>query len=44
MGALMFDGLTDGVWLMNNGTLSDADIDATATRTSPTGRTFRRSR
>lgn len=30
MGALMFDGLTDGVWLMNNGTLSDADIDATA--------------
>lgn len=30
MGALMFDGLTDGVWLMNNGTLSDIDIDATA--------------
>ncbi len=30
MGALMFDGLTDGIWLMNNGTLSHADIDATA--------------
>ena len=30
MGALMFDGLTDGIWLMNNGTLSAADIDATA--------------
>ena len=30
MGALMFDGLTDGIWLMNNGTLSDNDIDATA--------------
>lgn len=30
MGALMFDGLVDGVWLMNNGTLSAADIDATA--------------
>lgn len=30
MGALMFDGLCDGVWLMNSGTLSPADIDATA--------------
>lgn len=30
MGALMFDGLTDGVWLMNSGTLPAADIDATA--------------
>ena len=30
MGALLFDGLTDGIWLMNNGTLSAADIEATA--------------
>lgn len=30
MGALMFDGLTDGIWLMNNGSLPAADIDATA--------------
>ncbi len=30
MGALMFDGLTDGIWLMNNGTLAATDIDATA--------------
>lgn len=30
MGALMFDGFTDGIWLMNNGTLSDDVIDATA--------------
>jgi len=30
MGALMFDGLTDGIWLMNNGDLSHDDIDATA--------------
>ena len=30
MGALMFDGLTDGIWLMNHGTLPSADIDATA--------------
>ena len=30
MGALMFDGLCDGLWLMNNGTLCDADIEATA--------------
>ena len=30
MGALMFDGFTDGIWLMNNGTLSDNVIDATA--------------
>lgn len=30
MGALMFDGLTDGLWLMNDGTLAEADIDVTA--------------
>ena len=30
MGALMFDGLTDGVWLMNDGTLSTEDICCTA--------------
>ena len=30
MGALMFDGLTDGIWLMDFGTLSPADITATA--------------
>ena len=30
MGALMFDGLTDGLWLMNDGTLSPADLTATA--------------
>lgn len=30
MGALMFDGLTDGIWLMNNGTLSVSDIESTA--------------
>ena len=30
MGALMFDGLTDGIWLMNSGSLSAADIEATA--------------
>jgi (E)-4-hydroxy-3-methylbut-2-enyl-diphosphate synthase len=30
MGALMFDGLTDGIWLMNDGTLDTADINATA--------------
>ena len=30
MGALMFDGLTDGLWLMNDGTLPDADVTATA--------------
>lgn len=30
MGALMFDGFTDGVWLMNNGSISHADIEATA--------------
>ena len=30
MGALMFDGLTDGIWLMNDGSLADEDIDATA--------------
>ena len=30
MGALMMDGLTDGVWLMNNGNISAADIEDTA--------------
>lgn len=30
MGALMFDGLCDGLWLMNDGTLSNGDIEATA--------------
>jgi (E)-4-hydroxy-3-methylbut-2-enyl-diphosphate synthase len=30
MGALMIDGLTDGIWLMNDGDLADTDIDATA--------------
>lgn len=30
MGALMFDGLVDGIWLMNDGTLPAADITATA--------------
>lgn len=30
MGALMFDGLTDGLWLMNDGTLDKADITSTA--------------
>ena len=30
MGALMFDGLTDGLWLMNDGTLPAADVTATA--------------
>ena len=30
MGALMMDGLTDGLWLMNNGIIADADIEDTA--------------
>ena len=30
MGALMMDGLADGVWLMNNGNLSQDDIEQTA--------------
>ena len=30
MGALMFDGLTDGLWLMNDGTLTGADVTSTA--------------
>lgn len=30
MGALMFDGMTDGIWLMNDGTLDYPDINATA--------------
>lgn len=30
MGALLFDGLCDGIYLYNNGTLSHRDIDATA--------------
>jgi (E)-4-hydroxy-3-methylbut-2-enyl-diphosphate synthase len=30
MGALMIDGLTDGIWLLNDGDLSDKDILSTA--------------
>ena len=30
MGALMIDGLCDGIWLMNDGDLPQADIEATA--------------
>ena len=30
MGALMIDGLTDGIWLMNQGSLDEADIETTA--------------
>ena len=30
MGALMFDGFCDGIWLMNDGTIAPEDIDATA--------------
>lgn len=30
MGALMMDGLVDGVWLMNNGDLSQDDVEQTA--------------
>lgn len=30
MGALMFDGLCDGIWLLNDGDLDSADICATA--------------
>ena len=30
MGALMMDGLTDGIWLMNNGNITAADIEDTA--------------
>lgn len=30
LGALMIDGLTDGIWLMNDGDLGAQDIDATA--------------
>lgn len=30
MGALMIDGLTDGIWLMNEGDLTNQDIDETA--------------
>lgn len=30
MGALMMDGLTDGLWLMNDGDLSADDIEQTA--------------
>ena len=26
----MIDGLTDGIWLMNDGDISDEDVDATA--------------
>lgn len=30
MGALMMDGVVDGIWLMNNGSISPADIEETA--------------
>ena len=30
MGALMMDGLTDGIWLMNHGNLSQEDVEQTA--------------
>lgn len=30
LGALMIDGLTDGVWLLNDGDIADEDIDQTA--------------
>lgn len=30
MGALMFDGLVDGLWILNDGDLSAADINATS--------------
>lgn len=30
MGALLFDGLTDGIWLMNDGTLSTTVVEQTA--------------
>ena len=30
MGALMMDGLCDGIWLMNDGTLPAADVESTA--------------
>lgn len=30
MGALMFDGLVDGIWLLNDGTLAADDIAATS--------------
>jgi gcpE protein len=30
MGALMIDGLTDGLWLMNNGNIPQDDIEQTA--------------
>ena len=30
MGALMIDGLTDGLWLMNNGNISQEDVEQTA--------------
>lgn len=30
MGALMMDGLCDGVWLMNEGNIKSADIEDTA--------------
>lgn len=30
MGALMFDGLVDGIWLLNDGTLTADDIAATS--------------
>lgn len=38
MGALMIDGLTDGVWLMNEGNISFEDIESTAFNILQAGR------
>ncbi len=38
MGALMVDGLTDGIWLMNNGTLEHSVIEDTAFNILQAGR------
>ena len=38
MGALMMDGLVDGIWLMNNGNLAQQDVDDTAFNILQAGR------
>lgn len=38
MGALMIDGLTDGIWLMNDGKLSDSVLEDTAFNILQAGR------
>lgn len=38
MGALMIDGLTDGIWLMNEGNISFEDIESTAFNILQAGR------